>query len=151
MRTLAKALVSATAVIGVAAGGLATAGTAIAAPAPTQQQTATSEAGTLAVVNLGLSTRQAKNVQCWLKHWDYKGQIDGLLGTNSWKAFQSYLEVARGYDGGIDGLVGPKTIQALQRELATAWDYNGEIDGIAGDQTKATFKRFANAQAVYCS
>jgi lysozyme family protein len=123
----------------------------MAAPALTQQQTATSKVGTLAVVNLGLSTRQAMNVQCWLEHWDYNGAIDGLLGTNSWKAFQRYLEVARGYDGDIDGVVGPKTIQALQRLLASAWGYEGRIDGIAGDQTKDAFKRFANDQAVYCS
>ncbi|MFE6288091.1 peptidoglycan-binding protein [Streptomyces sp. NPDC057877] len=151
MRTLTKALVSATAAVGIATGGLATTGTAVAAPAPTQQQTATSEVGTLAVVNLGLSTRQAKNVQCWLKHWDYRGEIDGLLGTNSWKAFQNYLEVARGYNGEIDGIVGPQTIQALQRLLASAWGYEGRIDGIAGEQTKDAFKRFANDQAVYCS
>lgn len=151
MRTLTKALVSVTAVIGIAAGGLAAAGTAMAAPALTQQQSATNEVGTLAVVNLGLSTRQAKNVQCWLKHWGYKGAVDGLLGTNSWKAFQNYLEVARGYDGDIDGIVGPKTIQALQRLLASAWGYEGRIDGVAGDQTKNAFKRFANDQAVYCS
>ncbi|MFE3597940.1 peptidoglycan-binding protein [Streptomyces sp. NPDC059142] len=151
MRALTKALVGATVAIGIAAGGLATAGTAMAAPAPTERPTATGEIGTLAVVNLGLSTRQAKNVQCWLERWDYRGANDGLLGTGSWKAFQYYLEVARGYDGDRDGVVGPKTIQALQRLLTSAWGYRGKIDGIAGDQTKAAFKRFANDQAVYCS
>lgn len=91
MRALTKALVSVTTAVGIAVGGLATGGTAMAAPAPAQQQTATSEVGTLAVVNLGLTTAQAKDWQCWLRAMGYApGVIDGQLGTNSWKAAQTF-------------------------------------------------------------
>jgi peptidoglycan hydrolase-like protein with peptidoglycan-binding domain len=97
-----------------------------AASAPTSKPAASSEAVVpLAVVNLGLSTAQARNVQCWLKaNWGYTGALDGQLGTNSWKAFQ--------------------------RNLRTYWGYTGAIDGIAGSGTQAAFKRFANACSGWC-
>ncbi|MDW4905159.1 peptidoglycan-binding domain-containing protein, partial [Streptomyces sp. ADMS] len=139
---LTKALVSATAAVGIAAGGLATAGTAMAAPAPAQQQAASGEVGTLAVVNLGLNTARAKNWQCWLRDLGYNpGTIDGQLGTNSWKAAQSRFKNLGYYDDSIDGIVGPNTIKALQKYL----NWQGadlEVDGIAGPETKAEFWDF---------
>jgi hypothetical protein len=98
-----------------------------AASAPTSKPAASSEAVVpLAVVNLGLSTAQARNVQCWLKaNWGYTGALDGQLGTNSWKAFQRNLRTYWGYTGAIDGIVGSGTVKALQRLLKDSWGYTG--------------------------
>ena len=98
------------------------------------------------VYNFGLSNAQAKNVQYWLAYyWGYSGSIDGLLGPNSWKAFQRELKTYWGYTGAIDGIPGTNTVKALQRMLKAYWGYTGGIDGIAGSGTQAAFKRFANA------
>ncbi|MET9566262.1 MULTISPECIES: peptidoglycan-binding domain-containing protein [Streptomyces] len=150
MRALTKALVSATAAVGIAAGGLATAGTAMAAPAPAQQQAVTGEIGTLAVNNLGLTTTQAKRWQCYLRDWNFNpGTIDGQLGTNSWKAAQRFFNYY-GYNGDValvvDGDVGPATIRALQRFL-NARGYGLDVDGIAGPKTKDAFADFAAARS----
>ncbi|MFG3406834.1 hypothetical protein [Streptomyces sp. NPDC048142] len=101
-----------------------------------------------AVVNLGLDRQGAKRVQRWtLTMYGYKGAIDGLLGTNSWKAMQRWLRSWPGqpspYRGAIDGIVGPKTIASLQANLKKFEGYKGAIDGIAGPGTKAAFWRKA--------
>jgi peptidoglycan hydrolase-like protein with peptidoglycan-binding domain len=152
MRALTKALVGVTTAVGIATGSLAGAGTSFAASAPAEKPAVSSQkVAPLAVNNLGLSTRQAMNVQCWLKaNWQYRDDIDGQLGTNSWKAFQRNLTRHWGYRDDIDGIVGPNTIKALQRLLADSWGYRDDIDGIAGDDTKAAFKRFANAAGGWC-
>ncbi|MCZ4511621.1 peptidoglycan-binding domain-containing protein [Streptomyces sp. ActVer] len=144
---LTRALVSVTTVVGIAAGSLAAAGTSFAASEPATKPAAISEAvAPLAVNNLGLSTAQAKKVQGDLKaHWGYDGDIDGLLGTNSWKAMQRGLKEYWGYDDAIDGIVGPNTVKALQRWLKSKFGYNGDIDGIAGPGTQAAFKRAADS------
>ncbi|MEU3148417.1 MULTISPECIES: peptidoglycan-binding protein [unclassified Streptomyces] len=149
MRAMTKALVSVTTAVGIAAGGLATAGTSFAAPAQDTKAVASAEAvAPLAVVNLGLSTAEAKKVQDWLRtYWGYTGARDGQLGTNSWKAFQRGLRAYWGYNDAIDGIVGPNTVKALQRLLKAHWGYTGAIDGIAGSGTQAAFKRFANANS----
>lgn len=103
----------------------------MAAPASAQQQVASGEVTTLAVVNLGLTRAEARNVQRWLaKHWNYNDAIDGYLGTNSWKAFQRCLAKYWGYDDAIDGIVGSNTIKAVQRLLKANGMYDGAIDGI---------------------
>ncbi|MGA6174659.1 peptidoglycan-binding domain-containing protein [Streptomyces sp. NPDC012600] len=147
---LVKTLVSVTTAVGIAVGGLATAGTASAAPAPSEKTSVSAEVAPFAVVNLGLNTTQARNVQCFLKkYWNYTGALDGQLGTNSWKAMQRRLASNKGYTGAIDGVVGPGTISALQR-LLRAYDYTGAIDGIAGPGTQAAFKRYGNNLASFC-
>ncbi|CAM5743241.1 hypothetical protein SHIRM173S_09441 [Streptomyces hirsutus] len=99
MRAMTKALVSVTTAVGIAAGGLATAGTSFAAPTQDTKAVASAEAvAPLAVVNLGLNATQAKGVQRWLRaHWSYTDSIDGELGPNSWKAFQRMLKAHHGY------------------------------------------------------
>ncbi len=137
-----RTLVSVSAVLGLAAGSLATAGASFAAS--DTKPAVSSEVSVLAVNNLGLTAAEAKKVQGWLKqYWGYTGAIDGQLGTNSWKAFQRCLKQYWGYTGAIDGIVGSGTIKALQR-LLQHWGYNGAIDGIAGPGTRAAFKNFAN-------
>ncbi|MGA5197367.1 peptidoglycan-binding domain-containing protein [Streptomyces exfoliatus] len=143
---MTRALVSATAIAGLAAGTLATAGTSVAAAPQTPQQAVSTEAfGTLATENFGLTITQAKNVQRWLAtHWDYNDSIDGYLGTNSWKAFQRCLARYWGYTGPIDGDPGSGTISALQRLLRAHSTYTGAIDGIAGPGTRSAFAYWAN-------
>jgi len=64
-------------------------------------------------------------MQCFLRNApaSYTGAIDGLLGTNSWKAYQRWLK--------------------------EYWGYTAAIDGIAGSGTKAAFKRLANDNSVF--
>jgi len=101
-----------------------------------------------AVVNLGLDKQGAKRIQRWiLTMYGYNGAIDGLLGTNSWKAMQRFLATWPGqpspYRGDIDGIVGPRTIVSLQANLKKFDGYKGALDGIAGPGTKAAFRRMA--------
>ncbi|MGI5337460.1 peptidoglycan-binding domain-containing protein [Streptomyces sp. CA-181903] len=140
---LTRALVGITAVAGLAAGSLATAGTGFAAAQPA---TSSQSVSILAVNNLGLNASEAKNVQRWAKqYWSYRGELDGQLGTESWKAIQRCLKEAWGYKGEIDGIVGSGTLTALQYMLRDGgWGYSGRIDGIAGPKTTAAFKNFAN-------
>ncbi|MFI7410883.1 peptidoglycan-binding protein [Streptomyces sp. NPDC049627] len=147
-----RTLVSVGAVVGLAAGGIATAGTSFAAPASKPAASSgRSGVSVLAVNNLGLSTTEAKYVQCWIQdYWGYTGALDGQLGTNSWKALQRWLKANWGYNDDIDGIVGPNTIKALQRDLKAYHGYTGAIDGIAGSGTKAAFKDFAADSRQYC-
>lgn len=95
--------------------------------------------------NLGLSTAEAGNVQQWLKRsWGFTGRVDGLLGPDSWRAFQRCLRANWGYTGAVDGLVGTDTVAALQRMLAARYGYTGPIGGVADEATRAAFKRFAD-------
>ncbi|MFC8873025.1 peptidoglycan-binding protein [Streptomyces sp. NPDC057148] len=147
MRALTKTLVTVTTAVGITVGSLATAGTAMAAPTEARQRVVSAEeAAPLAVNNLGLTRAEARKIQrVGADRWGYKGEIDGLLGTESWKALQRWL-THWGYPSDqIDGVVGPNTVKALQRYLARYYDYNGGIDGIAGSGTRAAFKRMANA------
>lgn len=152
MRALTKALVGVTTAVGLATGSLATAGTALAAPAQqTRAEAVSLTQAPLAVNNLGLSTTQARWVQCWIKdYYGYKGDLDGKLGTKSWMALQRWLKKHWQYKDDIDGIVGPNTIRALQRDLKKYHGYRGKIDGIAGAKTKAAFKDFAADAKQHC-
>ncbi|WP_103528305.1 peptidoglycan-binding protein, partial [Streptomyces sp. SM12] len=91
------------------------------------EQPAAESVAPLAVVNLGLTTAQARNLQVYLRDlWSYTGAIDGQLGPASWRAMQRSLRSA-GYTGAIDGVVGPATVRALQRRLQS-YGYDGAID-----------------------
>lgn len=127
------------------------AGTAVNTPSATSATSATSGSfAPQAVVNLGLSRTDARYLQCYLRnHWGYTDAIDGLLGTNSWKAMQRRL-VVWGYDDAIDGDPGPNTIRALQRLLKAHWSYTGAIDGIAGPKTRAAFQHMASNYHTQC-
>ncbi|MGW7276846.1 peptidoglycan-binding domain-containing protein [Streptomyces sp. NPDC054844] len=145
MRAMTRTLVTVTTVAGIAAGSLAAAGASVAAT-PEKQPVASAETfAPLAVVNLGLTTSEAKSLQGkFLRAWGYTGAIDGQLGTSSWKAMQRLLKENWGYTGSIDGIVGTGTVKALQRYLKAWYRYTGPIDGIAGPETKAAFRRMAN-------
>ncbi|MFD8614642.1 peptidoglycan-binding protein [Streptomyces sp. NPDC059631] len=143
LRKLARAVVGLTVAGGVAITGLS--GTSFATSAPSPRPAASPQkAELLAVVNLGLSNKQAKYVQCFLSEFaGYDGSIDGQLGPQSWKDFQWWLSYKGGYKGNLDGIVGSGTVSALQRVLRE-YGYSGAIDGIAGSGTQAAFKKFAN-------
>ncbi|MET8662727.1 peptidoglycan-binding domain-containing protein [Streptomyces tendae] len=150
MRALTKVLVGVTTAAGIAGGGLVTAGTAGAVSAPVQRS-ASSEVAPLAVVNLGLSTAQAKDWQCSLRALGYlPGKIDGRLGTDSWKAAQRFFRDHKWYSDDIDGIVGTNTVMALQRMLNVNLDANLKVDGIAGPRTKAAFSDFADLHRSLC-
>jgi lysozyme family protein len=143
---LTRTLISVTTVVGIAAGSLAGASASFAASASASKPAASSVAAVPFVVNnLGLSNARAQNVQTYLQtNWSYTGQIDGQLGTDSWKAFQRHLRFYD-YTGAIDGIVGSGTIKALQRMLRDdGWGYTGAIDGLAGTGTRDAFARFAD-------
>ncbi|KND26142.1 peptidoglycan-binding domain-containing protein [Streptomyces acidiscabies] len=139
---LTRTLVTVTAVAGITTGGLV--GTGFTAPQPAPVPAAS--ASILAVNNLGLSTTQARHWQCFLDDLGFNpGTIDGQLGTNSWKAAQSFFNYYGYYVGSrlaVDGVVGTNTIKALQNFLGVG------IDGIAGPATKGAFARFNNTN--YC-
>ncbi|MFD5128752.1 peptidoglycan-binding domain-containing protein [Streptomyces olindensis] len=139
--SLARVFVAATAVVGIAVGGLAGASASVAAPRQAAHPAVTSgQFAPLAVNNLGLDTARAKNWQSCLNAWGFNaGAEDGQLGTNSWKAAQRMLN-AWGYNAGTeDGIVGPNTIRALQKFLNNVGENAGTPDGIAGPQTRAAF------------
>jgi lysozyme family protein len=142
-----RTLVGVTAVVGLAAGSLVTAGTSFAAQ--DVKPAVSSEVSVLAVNNLGLDTAHAKNWQCLLRDTGYNpGTIDGQLGTKSWIAAQKKFN-AMGFNAGDeDGLVGPNTIRALQRYL-NFHGYNLAVDGVAGPNTKAAFRDFTGLP--FCS
>jgi peptidoglycan hydrolase-like protein with peptidoglycan-binding domain len=149
---MTRTLVSVATAVGIAAGGVAAAGTAIAAPA--QDTRTVASAGAVAVLeenNLGLDAQQATNVQCWLeRYWGYQGELDGRLGTESWMAFQRSFKADWGYTGDIDGVIGKGTVSALQRLLSANDGYTGAIDGVAGQETQEAFKRFSDRAEGAC-
>jgi peptidoglycan hydrolase-like protein with peptidoglycan-binding domain len=152
MRAMTRTLVSVATAVGIAAGGVAAAGTSFAAPAQDTRTVASAEAvAVLEENNLGLDAQQATNVQCWLERdWGYQGQLDGRLGTESWMAFQRNLKAHWGYTGDIDGEVGKGTVSALQRLLSAHHGYTGAIDGDPGQGTQEAFKRFSDAAEGAC-
>lgn len=140
---LTRTVISLTAVVGLAAGTVAAAGTGFAASQPATKATVSAQdVSVLAVNNLGLNTARAKNWQCWLRDTGYNpGTIDGQLGTNSWKAAQRKFNDL-GYNAGtVDGIVGTNTIKALQRYL-NLHGYGLVVDGDAGTKTRAAFWDF---------
>ncbi|MER6379509.1 peptidoglycan-binding domain-containing protein [Streptomyces sp. NPDC001118] len=152
MRAVSRALVSATAVVGIAVGSLAGAGAAFAAPQPAIGAAVSTRAvSAQAVENLGLSTTEGKSVQCYVRDAGFSpGAIDGQLGSNSWKAWQSFLN-DRGFNAGtVDGSVGPNTIRGLQRFLAALGYDTGGIDGVAGPKTRAAWKAFSHLGGGWC-
>lgn len=139
--TLTRTLATVTAVAGITVGGFMGTGLAAPQPAPAPAASAPS-ASVLAVNNVGLNNTQARHWQCYLDSWGFDpGTIDGQLGTNSWKAAQSffnYYDYNVGNKLVVDGIVGTNTIKALQNFLGVG------IDGQVGDETKGAFRDFNN-------
>ncbi|MBA9050511.1 MULTISPECIES: peptidoglycan-binding domain-containing protein [Streptomyces] len=155
MRSIAltRTLVSVTAVVGMAAGGLAGASASFATSQPTAKPAVSVQhVSILAVNNLGLTTTQAKHWQCELRMYHFDpGTIDGQLGTNSWKAAQKLFNEGLYYVDKplvVDGIVGTETIKALQSYLnSEGWGLT--VDGVAGSETRAAFA--SHSSVDFCS
>lgn len=148
-------LIRAKAALGLTAAGLVLgltgtlAGATIATAAPAQQvpaRTVSTRTVTIqAVDNLGLTTSEAKSVQCYVRGAGYDpGTIDGRLGHDSWLAWQRFLNADGDKAGTEDGILGPNTISALQRFLTSLGYDTGGIDGKAGTKTRAAWKAFSH-------
>jgi peptidoglycan hydrolase-like protein with peptidoglycan-binding domain len=123
-------------------GTLAGATTATAVPT---QQVHTRTVTVRAVDNLGLGISEGKSVQCYVRGAGYSpGTIDGQLGSDSWAAWQRFLNALKSNAGTVDGEVGPNTIRALQRFLNYLGYDTGGVDGVAGTKTKAAWKSFSH-------
>ncbi|WRZ88297.1 peptidoglycan-binding protein [Streptomyces sp. NBC_01007] len=142
---------SATAAVGIAVGSLTGASAAFSAPQSAAAAVSTQSVTVLAVNNLGLTTSEAKSVQCYVRDGGFSpGAIDGQLGTNSWKAWQGFLNAAGFNAGTVDGEVGPNTIRGLQRFLVYVGYDTGGIDGVAGTKTRAAWKAFSHLGGGWC-
>ncbi|MGW3664698.1 peptidoglycan-binding domain-containing protein [Streptomyces sp. NPDC005141] len=143
---------SATAVAGIAVGSLMGASAAFAAPQSAAGAAVSTRTVTIqAVNNLGLTTSEAKSVQCYVRDAGFSpGTIDGQLGSSSWKAWQRFLN-DRGFNAGtVDGDAGPNTIRGLQRFLTYLGYDTGGIDGDAGTKTRAAWKAFSHLGGGWC-
>ncbi|MET8522064.1 peptidoglycan-binding protein [Nocardioides sp. NBC_00163] len=148
--TITRRMVGAVAAVGLAATG--TFATASIANAEVGTGNTAAAVSAQATQNFGLSRTEAKVIQGKvLKKYGYMskfpGEIDGYLGTNSWKAFQVYLKKDYGYAGKIDGDPGKNTIKALQRLLRAKVAPKLAVDGDAGPKTQAAFKTYAKRLA----
>ncbi|MGW2540112.1 peptidoglycan-binding domain-containing protein [Kitasatospora sp. NPDC001574] len=117
--SMTRSFVSLTITAGIAAG--ASAGAAFATPESAARQAADSRAGArlTAVENRGLSASAAEYLQGRpANYWGYPGAVNGLLDTESRKAFQRFLQERWGYVGPIDGVAGPSTREAFKRFAA---------------------------------
>ncbi|WP_329255461.1 peptidoglycan-binding protein [Streptomyces sp. NBC_01478] len=138
---LARTLVGVTAVVGLSVGSLATAGTSFAASRPAAKSAVS--APTIGVPipsnNFGLTTERAKNWQCRLRDNGYDpGPINGILGSESWRAAQSMFNDLGLRAGPVDGDPATNTLVPLQRYL-NLFGYGIAVDGIFGVQTKSAF------------
>ncbi|MGW2250751.1 peptidoglycan-binding domain-containing protein [Kitasatospora sp. NPDC001660] len=144
----AKALLGILTAAALGVGTLAGASAATAAPA---QQVVTRTVTIQAVNNLGLSTTEAKSVQCYVRSAGYDpGAIDGQLGSASWSAWQRFLNDRNFNAGTVDGQVGPNTIRALQGFLVWLGYDTGGVDGVAGPKTRAAWAAFSNLGGGWC-
>lgn len=73
--------------------------------------------------------------------WGYYGIIDGIAGPITWKAIQ------RSAGSKPDGIPGPNTRKAVQRKLKSIGEYKGSIDGIWGRGTISALQRALNKGA----
>lgn len=72
--------------------------------------------------------------------------VDGYLGTETWKAVQTFLDKI-GYKLTVDGINGPATTKALQQALNAKLKINLVMDGIMGQATiKALQRLFGTVQ-----
>ncbi|MBK3577378.1 peptidoglycan-binding protein [Streptomyces sp. MBT65] len=139
---LARTLVGVTAVVALSVGSLATAGTSFAASQPAARSAVSAQTAGILSNNLGLSTERAKNWQCRLRDNGYDpGPINGILGTESWRAAQTMFNDLGLRTGPADGDPTTNTIAPLQRYL-NLFGYGLVVDGNAGPLTKVAFSDF---------
>lgn len=64
----------------------------------------------------------------------YTGDVNGIMGPNSWKGVQRYLNVF-GASLIVDGAPGPNTYRAIQRHLNATAGAGLVVDGVMGPRT----------------
>ncbi|WP_019061325.1 hypothetical protein [Streptomyces prunicolor] len=138
---LARTLVGVTAVVGLSVGSLATAGTSFAASPPAAKPAV--NAPTIGIPippnNFGLSTERAKDWQCRLRDNGYDpGPINGILGSESWRAAQTMFNDLGLRAGPVYGDPATNTLVPLQRYL-NLFGYGLTVDGDAGLRFQAAF------------
>lgn len=74
--------------------------------------------------------------------WGYRGVIDGVPGRLTWSSVQT--SCGKYYKGRIDGIPGPNTRKAVQSYLKSLGFYSGKIDGIWGRGTISALQRSLN-------
>ncbi len=98
-------------------------------------QSATSSTGTP-------DTNYYKRQQVFASYYGYTGDIDGVLGPNSWAGTQKGLR-NYGYTGDCDGVPGPNTYAAMQK-MASFWGYTGAQDGVLGPNSYKGIAKYFN-------
>ncbi|WP_415858959.1 peptidoglycan-binding domain-containing protein [Agromyces laixinhei] len=58
-----------------------------------------------------------KGFQSWLRIYGYGGPVDGIPGTNTYRAIQEYARQTGFYSGPVDGVMGPNSWWGLTRSL----------------------------------
>jgi murein DD-endopeptidase len=66
--------------------------------------------------------------------------VDGVLGPQTWRAWQQVLKAGWGYEGPVDGVPGPMTGRAVQRSVRP-FGYAGPINGNLGPNTRRGVQR----------
>ncbi len=84
-------------------------------------------------------------MQCLGRGWGYTGPVDGVMGPNSWKAVQRYMDHHGWYDGPIDGNPGAETRKGLQRWAKARGGYDGPISGTTERDAYKALARVLNA------
>lgn len=75
-------------------------------------------------------------------NWNYRGILDGKPGKMTWTAVQE--STGDHYTGKIDGIPGPLTRKAVQLRLKDLGEYRMAIDGIWGRGTISALQRALN-------
>lgn len=108
-------------------------------PAPYQYQSATWSTGTP-------DRCMWAEMQALARSGGYTGPLDGVMGTNSWRGWQTVMRDWYGANPGtIDGVPGPNTYKAMQK-IASYHGYTGPIDGVMGPNS---WKHFSAQIQVY--
>lgn len=85
-------------------------------------------------------------MQALARSGGYTGPLDGVMGTNSWRGWQTVMRDWYGANPGtIDGVPGPNTYKAMQK-IASYHGYTGPIDGVMGPNS---WKHFSAQIQVY--
>ena len=75
----------------------------------------------------------------WGRWGGYTGAIDGVMGGNSWKGVQRYLNLL-GFNLVVDGVAGSATNKAIQTDLRGV-DPSLAVDGVRGPATYRAWAR----------
>jgi len=142
MRTSKKASITAVAALGISLlGGM------VAVPAQAAESSTSAVTAGCVVIQPGLDQAQASG-QATCGFWyavqayeafdfGYTGPLNGVMGPNSWKGVQRYLNaLGSGPAVAVDGVPGPNTYRAIQRMInSREGSPKVTVDGVFGPRT----------------